>query len=131
MHEAIRPARVLLVEDNVQVRNLMLTMLQEEGLTVTACASGEAALEQVSHGEPPDLLITDLVMGGISGVELARLVRRRLPRLGVVFVSGYTEESQDIELATDDANVQFLEKPFRRAVLMEKISLAMRGQPTV
>ncbi len=117
----IRRARVLLVEDNPQVRALAVAMLEEEGLQVTACDSGEKALGLAAMAEPPELLITDLVLGGMSGVELRERLRERIPGLPSIFMSGYTEESQEVAAVVADPMARFLEKPFRRAVLVELV----------
>jgi CheY-like chemotaxis protein len=99
-------ARVLLAEDEDQVRGLVKTVLESEGYEVIAAESGEKAQElfEAAH-EPIDVLLTDVVMGGIGGVELARLLREDRPDLPVLFMSGYTE----LELPE---GAQLLQKPF-------------------
>ena len=106
-------SNVLLVEDEPAVCRLLEQALTEEGYTVTAAASGEAALEMLRGlAEPPDLLVTDVVLGGINGVEVARMLRRTLPELPVLFVSGYAESAIDGKLPVE-GRVGFLRKPFR------------------
>jgi PAS domain S-box-containing protein len=94
---ATRPAappqglNVLLVEDNDHVREFAQHLLDELGYRVLSAASAEEALE-VLESETVDLLFSDVVMPGKSGVELARLARERNPRLPVLLASGYSEE---------------------------------------
>ena len=120
---ALTTGTVLLVEDNPQLRSLARTMLEEAGFAVTACSSAEQALDRTTRcSASPDVMVTDLVLGGISGLELSRLLRTRLPHLGIVFVSGYTEETAQISEALADPNIRFLEKPFRRVALIDLVS---------
>jgi PAS domain S-box-containing protein len=83
--------RVLLVEDNDQVRQFAETLLIELRCEVLTAASGEEALERLER-EPVDLLFSDVVMPGMTGVELAKRVRERFPDLPVLLASGYSEE---------------------------------------
>ncbi|WP_243406217.1 PAS domain-containing sensor histidine kinase [Sphingosinicella sp. YJ22] len=83
--------RVLLVEDNEQVRRFAEHLLEEMHCAVTSAESGEAALA-VLDKESFDLLFTDVVMPGMSGVELANHVRKDFPDLPILLASGYSEE---------------------------------------
>jgi PAS domain S-box-containing protein len=86
-----RGLRVLLVEDNDHVREFAHHLLDELGYRVVSAASAEEALERLEAGSV-DLLFSDVVMPGMSGIELARLARERDPRLPVLLASGYSEE---------------------------------------
>ncbi len=119
----IATGTIVLVEDNPQIRTLTTTILQDAGYTVEAFSSAEQALDRTTRGAiTPDLLVTDMVLGGISGLELSRLLRRRFVHLGVVFISGYTEETAEIADAMSDRNVRFLEKPFRQNALLAMVA---------
>jgi PAS domain S-box-containing protein len=83
--------RVLLVEDNLQVRHFGEALLVELGCSVEAVATGDEALARLEAGGI-DLVFTDVVMPGMSGVELARRVRESWPDLPVLLASGYSEE---------------------------------------
>ena len=103
---------VLLVEDEDIVRTLVQEMLEDDGYSVLAASGGEAALElSRSYAGRIDLLMTDVVMPGLSGTQLAeRLVAER-PEVLVVFASGYTEDA----IANHGVlrpGTAFLEKPF-------------------
>jgi PAS domain S-box-containing protein len=82
---------VLLVEDNDQVRSFAESLLEDLGYRVVGAGSAEEALALIDQGGI-DLLFTDVVMPGPSGVELARAVRARMPALPVLLASGYSEE---------------------------------------
>lgn len=79
---------ILVVDDEADVRDLLSETLAEEGFEVHAAPSGEAALEHLSGGKPADLVLMDVVMPGISGVEAAKRIRALRPGLPVVLISG-------------------------------------------
>ncbi len=84
--------RILLVEDNDDVRSHVSAMLASLGYEVTSAASGREALELLDRVGEVDLLFTDVVMpGGMNGREVAEEVRRARPGLRVLFTSGYAE----------------------------------------
>jgi signal transduction histidine kinase/CheY-like chemotaxis protein len=90
-----KPARqsgaVLLVDDEEYIRLVAADMLTELGFTVREADSAQAALRALDEGLKPDLLITDHLMPGLTGVELARAVRARLPATKILIVSGFAE----------------------------------------
>lgn len=100
--------RVLYVEDNDDVRELITELLVEEGLDVHACESAEAAL-QAFHNDRFDFVLTDVSLPGLSGTELAKQLLARQPTLWVVFASGY---AMPIAKATWGPRVRALLKPF-------------------
>ena len=83
--------RVLYVEDNADVRELIVLLLEEEGLCVVACASAEAAQAAFAAGTF-DVLITDVSLPTMRGTELATRLQHARPELWVVFCSGYSME---------------------------------------
>jgi len=103
--------RVLLVEDEVDIRENTAELLEIMGCQVAQAASGEAALALLDGASAPrpDLVLTDLQLPGIGGEDLARAVKARLPRARVVFVSGAQVES--------DAADAYLTKPYDAAQL--------------
>ncbi len=111
---------LLVVEDETSVRELLQDALSGLGYQVEAVASGEAALELVSSGFDPDLLLTDIVLGGLNGVELARMLRESRPTLRVLFVSGYAENALGSQLSLGKG-MTFVRKPFRMDKLYESI----------
>jgi PAS domain S-box-containing protein len=103
---------VLLVEDNEQVRHFAQHLLEDLHCKVIAAASGEEALKLLER-EKVDLLFSDIVMPGMSGVELARTVRDANPDLPVLLATGYSEETLG-GAANDFATVR---KPYGAATL--------------
>jgi len=110
---------ILVVEDEEAVRRLMCTALEQNGHRVLIAADGMEALNLISqHSGPPDLLVTDLLMPGMNGAELARQVRARLPGIEVLYISGYGEEMR--KSGEIDEN-SFLQKPFAPQALLRKV----------
>jgi two-component system cell cycle sensor histidine kinase/response regulator CckA len=112
---------VLLCEDEDSVRRLMERILTRSGYTVLSAATPQIALEFLpTHSEAIDVLVSDVIMPGLSGPELADRLRERLPSLRTLFVSGYTAETARGRgnLPTGSA---LLEKPFNRAGLLRAL----------
>ncbi|HZU98837.1 MAG TPA: GAF domain-containing protein [Planctomycetota bacterium] len=101
---------VLVVDDDARVRSLVVGLLAADGHQVVAAASGEEALRVVASDEPLDLLVTDFLMPGMSGLALAQEARARRPRLGIVVVSGFCGDESSEDLARIGARV--VTKPF-------------------
>jgi PAS domain S-box-containing protein len=114
--------RILLVEDEPSVLHLSTRMLEGFGYTVTGVLTpGEAlSLPTVVDGRGVNLLITDMVLPGMKGTELARRLQERSPDLRVLFISGYTDERTFRDGVLADGNA-FLPKPFSENVLGRKV----------
>ena len=122
---AIRRATVLLAEDREVVRSLVVTVLEREGMNVLAAADGAGALAlSERHDGPVDLLLTDVVMPGLNGDELAARVWAQRPGTPVLYMSGYTEHDA-IRRGAADGEVQFIEKPFSPRELVDKVSAVL------
>ena len=112
---------ILVVEDEQPLRGLFSRMLVRLGYRVTASESGGEALLLVERqGLKPDLLITDVVMPGMSGSVLAERLRKRLPSLKVLYMSGYTDDAI-VRHGVLDPNTPFLQKPFNSRDLSSKV----------
>jgi signal transduction histidine kinase/ActR/RegA family two-component response regulator len=122
--------RLLLVEDDAQVRGLALRILQLSGYQVKAAENGEAALNLISEQEKPfDVLVTDVVMPGMDGASLALQLRAKQPDLKVLFVSGYTDDRlAHFGVGSEDYN--FLAKPYSPWKLCEKVQSILRHEGT-
>lgn len=104
---------VLLVEDSDVVRFYAVEILKAGGYEVLVAGNGEEALRiAAEHPRPTDLLVTDLVMPGLNGKELADRLRATWPGLKVLFVSGYPEEASGKKRLVEDGS-HFLGKPFK------------------
>jgi signal transduction histidine kinase/CheY-like chemotaxis protein len=88
-----RPRRVLLVDDEPVVREVLAGQLADEGFEVAEAADGAAALALIERGGPFDLLVTDLAMPGQDGVALIREAQRRCPGLPAILLTGYAGEA--------------------------------------
>ncbi len=109
--------RILVVEDRGLVRDLAHSILEAAGYNVVSAAGGDEALAVVEAGTIPDLVLTDVVMPGMSGAELARRLRGLRPGLPVLYMSGYTDDVlQASEL--EEPRTSFLAKPFDNAELV-------------
>jgi two-component system cell cycle sensor histidine kinase/response regulator CckA len=111
-------AKILLAEDEELLRELETTILSQAGYEVVT-ASGPHELRSLvsEYKEEVDLLLTDVVMPGVSGHELVHLARARWPRVRVLYMSGYSNE----EIKITEPNAEFLQKPFTPSELMAKI----------
>jgi hypothetical protein len=126
--ETVAPARskttILLVEDDEIMRKMTRKLLQQHGYEVVEAADGKAAVEWVkTHDSEIDLLLTDVVMRGLSGPELATQLGKLRPSMKVMFMSGYTGEL----IANHEglSGSTLLEKPFTRATLLNTLSDAL------
>ena len=120
---------ILLVEDEPQVLELVCSVLQEQGYRVLPAASPFEALSIFSaHESRIDLLLTDLVMPGMTGVELHRAIARQRSGLRVLFMSGYADHPA-IDQSPQAAGYPFLAKPFGPADLAAKIREVIDAEP--
>ncbi|HJQ31476.1 MAG TPA: response regulator [Pyrinomonadaceae bacterium] len=119
---------VLLAEDDELVRNMTRIILSDHGYKVQAAANGAAALSIFERTEGPiHLLLTDVVMPGISGRELADRLTRLRPEMKVLFMSGYTEDAI-VHHGVLDEGVNFIQKPFTPDDLARKVREVL-GRP--
>ena len=111
---------ILLVEDEDAVRTFSERALANKGYEVLAAETGDRAWEMFESGEIDrlDLMITDVVMPGMDGSELAQKVREKHPDLKIIFMSGYTEDRLKDH---QEGNIHFLPKPFKLNQLAAKV----------
>jgi len=112
---------ILLVEDEGGVRELARDILVRQGYTVLECASGSDALDFCAryHG-PIDLVLTDVVMPGLTGGELGKRLQQLYPRIRLLYMTGYTEETV-VHQGIVDAGVSLLQKPFTPQTLSSRV----------
>ena len=114
-------AVILLVEDEDGVRKLARLILERSGYTVIEAASGEEAVALLErHRGPIDMLVTDVVMPGIDGGQVAAAVTRRFPSARVLYLSGYTSDAV-VRHGIQHHEVAFLQKPFSAASLAARV----------
>jgi len=120
--------RLLVVEDDLLVRNYVMTHLAALGYSAHAAATAAEAMAMVSDGLEFDLLFTDVILsGGLDGRQLADALRKSRPGLKVLFTSGYTENAI-VHHGRLDAGVHLLVKPYRRADLARMLRLVLDGE---
>jgi DNA-binding NtrC family response regulator len=118
---------ILLVEDETMVRNLVSRVLKGAGYRVLAAEGPEEALAILAgRGEEVALLITDVVMPGMSGHSLARSLHSARPALKVLYMSGYSEGSELVHPSLGEG-VDFLAKPFTNDELLAKVREILGG----
>ncbi len=123
---ALRSGRILVVEDDPRVSRSTVSALQELGHRPHAVSSGADALKVLDEEGGFDLIITDVVMPNMTGVELAREVGRTYPGLGILFVTGYVGEAGTLDELGGRA---VLRKPFTIAQLAAAVETAMARRP--
>jgi signal transduction histidine kinase/CheY-like chemotaxis protein len=116
-HGELNGARVLLVDDDADVRGVTASMLKEYGCVVQDASSGRAALDVLAADESFDLVILDYAMPGLNGGETAAAIRERWPHMPILLMSGYA----DAQTLTEAWSGPFLHKPFTTAGLSDQV----------
>ena len=113
---------ILLVEDAELVRKLARQVLEAAGYRVLEAASAEAAIDicERINGDKIDLLLTDVVMPGMSGNEMSRILLAKQPDMPVLYMSGYTDDAI-VQHGVLEAGINFLQKPFTPGALASKV----------
>ena len=118
---------VLLTEDEQDVREIARQFLESGGYRVIEAKDGAEAIQlAAAHRGEIQLLVTDMVMPGMTGQELAVRLQSEHPGLNVVFMSGYSEHAAT-EMANADPSVRLLTKPFSRAAILRTVGEILRG----
>ena len=121
---ALEAGTILVVEDDPVVRDMTTLLLTRSGHAVVAVAGGVEAMTRLGGLEDPiDMLITDVIMPNMSGIELAEWTMDRYPHVGVVLLSGYTAETLDLERVTA-RGATFAPKPVTSAQLLVAVQQA-------
>ena len=109
---------ILVVDDEAAVRNLITNVLRRAGYQVFDAVDGDDAVEKLkTRAGPVHLLLTDFVMPGMNGVELAAAARKQGLVATVLVISGYTSS----QVAAEDRKFDFLQKPMAPSQLLEKV----------
>ena len=117
---------ILLVEDEESLRTLTRTILERNGSAVLEARGGEEAIEIAQHHPSSiDLLLTDMVMPGMRGHEVARSLAAARPGIRVIYMSGYTGFSDRGPTQPEDI---LLPKPITREALLRKVHEVLRLQ---
>jgi PAS domain S-box-containing protein len=120
---------IMMVEDNDMVREYVQNMLTDLGYTVLPYSDADSALRAVANGTAPDLLLSDIVLAGpLNGQQLAVEVKKTLPDLPVLFMSGYAENAV-VHHGRIDPGVELITKPFRRYDIATRIRSVLNRAP--
>ena len=119
---------VLVVEDEEAVRRMAARTLSARGYRVREATDAAQALAQEPEWGPIHLLVTDVVMPGLGGRELASALTARRPGLRVLYISGYTDD-EITRRGLLDAGAPFLEKPFEAEGLARRVREVLDGPP--
>jgi CheY-like chemotaxis protein len=117
----MRPPRILVVDDTAEVRSLVRRVLEPSGYDIIEACDGDAALEVCHQMEGQfDLLLTDLKMPGMSGMELADRITAQFPKIAVLYISGQFEGDQ-LQSQITRTGARFVSKPFLPQVLLNVV----------
>ncbi len=121
---------ILLVEDEANLRRLGRQYLETQGYKILEAEDGAAALQIVDgYKSPIDLLLTDVIMPGMNGRELAGQIVKLLPHVRVLYMSGYAENAIGHD-GTLDAGINLLQKPFSLPALKTRVREVLDSEPT-
>ncbi len=125
---AVAGASILVVDDEPAVRTITARMLQTGGYRTRQAIDGAAALESIARDGPPDLVLSDLMMPGLGGAELAQRLSLGWPDLPILLMSGYSASSLEAKTRLGP-NVLLMQKPFTRDELLGLVAsiLAQHG----
>jgi DNA-binding response OmpR family regulator len=120
---------ILVVDDVGVVRKVAFRLLSEAGYRVFEAGSAAEALEVLSTArQPVNLIIVDVILPEVNGVDLVRLVLEEWPATRVLFMSAFPAEVL-VREGLDQLNVSFLAKPFTRDELLSKVTAVLRARP--
>lgn len=119
---------ILLVDDDLEMLQLLSQILRDEGYIVHETCGSQDARDRMERGEygDVDLLVSDLVMPNVGGLELAAWFRDAYPDAGILIISAYTNEMLILEGKLSEGT-NFLSKPFRTDVFRKKVASLLQG----
>lgn len=119
-------ARILVVEDDIQIMRLLSDLLDREGFSVCRASDGIKALE-ILEIVSPDLILCDVIMPRMSGPQMVREMNARGMHVPVIFMSGYTDDRLTA-LDFDPVSVSLVRKPFTAGVLLGRVRQALASE---
>ena len=111
---------ILLVEDTLNMRKLITTILKSENIEVDEAADGEEALEKLENGNKYSLLLVDIMMPKLNGLELTREIRK-FSQVPIIFITALSDEKSQI-LAYDAGADGYITKPFPKQLLLSIVN---------
>lgn len=120
--EAVGTRRVLVVDDESRIANSVAAVLASDGFSATAAYSGSSAVE-IARENCPDVLLCDVLMPAMNGIETAIAIRKICPKTRVVLFSGHAAVTDMLETARAEGHhFEFLQKPIRPDDLIKKLT---------
>jgi CheY-like chemotaxis protein len=120
-------AKILIVDDDEQLRLLLRRQLEPESYQVVEAANGEVAIEVAKH-ENPDVVITDLIMPGKDGIMAIQELLQLMPRIRIIAISGGpTGNSAWLPIAKKAGAMTVLKKPFSKEQLLESVNTVIQN----
>jgi DNA-binding NtrC family response regulator len=121
--------KVLLVEDDDQVRSFIRMLLTTNGYEVLEASNGAEGLEIAERQAVElDLLLSDMLLPELSGYDLAQKVQELRPGVKILFMTGYVE-GEIVQRSMSELGATFLDKPFQPATLLTRVEEAIKGTP--
>lgn len=124
-------AHILIAEDDSSMRHFLTMALRQAGHSVESCPDGLTALQTLADGlsgdTPFDLLLTDIIMPGMDGIELSQKAARIAPGVKIMFMSGFTAMALAQKDAIPDPAAKILAKPFHLKDLVDQINHILAG----
>lgn len=123
-------AKILVVEDEIHIQRLTRVVLEKNGHTVTCASSGEEALKALETGDVPDLVLLDIMMAGIDGLQVLRTLKQspRTAKVSVIMLTAIAQEAvvlKGIQLGAKD----YIRKPFHPTDLLDRINRQLMPLP--
>ena len=119
---------ILVVEDEQPLRELAKLIVEDLGYEATVAANGGEALILVEEkGLKPDIILTDVVMPGMSGRVLVERLRKTVPNVKVIYMSGYTDDAV-VRHGVLESEINFLQKPFTVSALAAKLKSTLKKE---
>jgi two-component system response regulator (stage 0 sporulation protein F) len=119
--------KLLIVDDEPKIRAMLADCLQQTALAIATAESGEEALAKLAQ-DPPDVMILDVKMKGMSGVEVLRQVRASFPHIGVLIITGFDDERVEQD-ATRLGVLGVIHKPLMLSEVRQTIHEALATSP--
>jgi CheY-like chemotaxis protein len=121
-------ATILVVDDDLDVLDTVTAIIRSGGHKVVKAASGNDALDFLDSDFPLDLLVTDIVMPGMNGLSLARLVHNRRPSVRILYISGWSD-SPEVRQDVGPRFGKLLKKPLLPRELRREVAAALAERP--
>lgn len=114
-------ANILIAEDDDSMLNFLTLALKRAGHTVISAKDGQSAFSAIKDKEEFDLLLTDIVMPGMDGLELSKQAKKLRPNLKIMFITGFAAMVMDGKNNEENQNTHMLSKPFHLNDLVTKV----------